>query len=65
MAHEQLYHDGSEQRSGAFDATVHISEEATNASVAIPFAIILGTTSSCLLGWGMINHSRAAILLSC
>ncbi|KAF8227382.1 amino acid transporter [Tricholoma matsutake] len=38
---------------GAFDATVHISEEATNANVAIPYAIVLGITSSALLGWGV------------
>jgi len=38
---------------GAFDSTVHISEEATNANVAIPYAIILATTSSVVLGWGL------------
>ncbi|PBK99470.1 amino acid transporter [Armillaria gallica] len=38
---------------GAFDSTVHISEEATNANVAIPFAIILAATSSSILGWGI------------
>ncbi|TFK37004.1 amino acid transporter [Crucibulum laeve] len=38
---------------GAFDSTVHISEEATNANVAIPYAIILATTSSAILGWGL------------
>lgn len=38
---------------GAFDSTVHISEEATNADVAIPYAIILAATSSGVLGWGM------------
>ncbi|KAF8815426.1 amino acid transporter [Phlegmacium glaucopus] len=38
---------------GAFDSTVHISEEATNANVAIPYAIILATTSSVVIGWGL------------
>jgi len=38
---------------GAFDSTVHISEEATNANVAIPYAIILATTSSVIIGWGL------------
>ncbi len=42
----------SARLSGAFDSTVHISEEATNANVAIPFAIILAATSSSILGWG-------------
>lgn len=47
MANEKLI--------GAFDSTVHISEEATNANTAIPFAIILATTSSGILGWGTSN----------
>ncbi|KDR73321.1 hypothetical protein GALMADRAFT_251941 [Galerina marginata CBS 339.88] len=38
---------------GSFDSTVHLSEEATNANVAIPFAIILATTSSVIIGWGL------------
>ncbi|RDB16736.1 putative amino-acid permease PB24D3.02c [Hypsizygus marmoreus] len=38
---------------GAFDSTVHISEEATNADVAIPYAIILAATSSGILGWAI------------
>lgn len=38
---------------GAFDSTVHISEEATNASTAIPWAIILAATSSGALGWAI------------
>ncbi|GLB36976.1 putative APC amino acid permease [Lyophyllum shimeji] len=38
---------------GAFDSTVHISEEATNADVAIPYAIILAATSSGVLGWAI------------
>ncbi|PFH48189.1 hypothetical protein AMATHDRAFT_150477 [Amanita thiersii Skay4041] len=38
---------------GAFDATVHISEEARNANVAIPFAIVLAAFSSAVLGWAV------------
>jgi len=38
---------------GSFDPAVHISEEATNANVAIPYAIIFGITFSCILGWGV------------
>ncbi|KAF9004593.1 amino acid/polyamine transporter I [Cyathus striatus] len=38
---------------GAFDCTVHMSEEATNASVAIPYAILLSTTFSSLFGWAL------------
>ncbi|KII84524.1 hypothetical protein PLICRDRAFT_117614 [Plicaturopsis crispa FD-325 SS-3] len=38
---------------GGFDASVHISEEATNASVAVPWAIIYSTTSGSVLGWAI------------
>ncbi|KAF9007210.1 amino acid/polyamine transporter I [Cyathus striatus] len=38
---------------GAFDSTVHISEEATNASVAIPWSILLSAVISAGLGWGI------------
>ncbi|KAF5364943.1 hypothetical protein D9758_008081 [Tetrapyrgos nigripes] len=38
---------------GTFDGPVHISEEATNASVAVPYAIIWTTVSGLILGWGM------------
>ena len=37
---------------GGFDAPVHISEEARNASVAIPWAIMSATTLACILGLG-------------
>ncbi|KAJ3825802.1 amino acid/polyamine transporter I [Lentinula raphanica] len=43
---------------GGFDSTVHISEEARNASTAIPWAVMLSTAASCILGWG-INVSLA------
>lgn len=37
---------------GGFDSTVHISKEARNASTAIPWAVMLSTAVSCVLGWG-------------
>ncbi|KAJ3980702.1 amino acid/polyamine transporter I [Lentinula detonsa] len=43
---------------GGFDSTVHISEEARNASTAIPWAVMLSTAATCILGWG-INVSLA------
>ncbi|THU98800.1 hypothetical protein K435DRAFT_720427, partial [Dendrothele bispora CBS 962.96] len=38
---------------GSFEAPVHISEEATNASTAVPYAIIFSTCSGVILGWGI------------
>lgn len=38
--------------SGGFDASVHISEEASNASVAVPWALMIAVTVSSVLGWG-------------
>ncbi|KIL59816.1 hypothetical protein M378DRAFT_84638 [Amanita muscaria Koide BX008] len=38
---------------GGFDSQVHISEEARNANVAIPYGIILATFSGIMLGWGL------------
>ncbi|KAG7448120.1 APC amino acid permease [Guyanagaster necrorhizus] len=38
---------------GCFDAPVHMSEEATNASIAVPMAIIFSTLSATVLGWAM------------
>ncbi|KAF9074068.1 amino acid/polyamine transporter I [Rhodocollybia butyracea] len=43
---------------GGFDSCVHISEEARNASFAIPWATVLSTAATCILGWG-INVSLA------
>lgn len=37
---------------GGIDATVHISEEAKNASIAVPRAIIMSTALGCIFGWG-------------
>ncbi|KAI0319540.1 amino acid/polyamine transporter I [Amylostereum chailletii] len=39
---------------GAFDASVHISEEATNASVAVPWALLSATGIASVLGWAII-----------
>ncbi|KAF8892309.1 APC amino acid permease [Gymnopilus junonius] len=38
---------------GAFDSTIHISEEARNANVAIPFALIASSVISIIIGWGL------------
>jgi hypothetical protein len=37
---------------GAFDSSVHISEEATNASVAVPWAMMGACSIGGILGWG-------------
>ncbi|KZT28464.1 APC amino acid permease [Neolentinus lepideus HHB14362 ss-1] len=39
---------------GAFDCCVHISEEASNANVAVPWAIILANMIAAVLGWGVM-----------
>lgn len=36
---------------GGFDACVHISEEASNASTAVPFAILSAISCAGVLGW--------------
>ncbi|PPQ70471.1 hypothetical protein CVT26_013918 [Gymnopilus dilepis] len=38
---------------GGIDAPVHISEEARNASVAVPRTIIMSTALGCILGWAL------------
>ncbi|KAK0211069.1 APC amino acid permease [Desarmillaria ectypa] len=38
---------------GCYDAPVHMSEEVTNASIAVPMAIILSIFSVTILGWAM------------
>lgn len=43
---------------GGFDASVHMSEEASNAATAIPWAIVSSIAISAVLGWG-INVSLA------
>ena len=42
----------NEIESGGFDCSVHISEEVSNAAVAIPWAIVGGIGISGVLGWG-------------
>lgn len=39
---------------GAFDSSVHISEEATNASVAVPWAMMGACGIAGVLGWGEV-----------
>ncbi|CCM01799.1 uncharacterized protein FIBRA_03866 [Fibroporia radiculosa] len=36
-----------------FDSSLHISEEASNASVAVPWALIGATSVACVLGWAI------------
>jgi len=35
-----------------FDSSVHISEEASNAAVAVPWAIVSAIAIAGILGWG-------------
>lgn len=52
---------GSQYRSilirlvGSFDSSVHISEEASNAAIAVPWAIVGAISIAGVLGWG--RHS--------
>ncbi|KAF9261113.1 APC amino acid permease [Marasmius fiardii PR-910] len=39
--------------SGAMEAAIHMSEEAVNATTAIPFTIILSSLSTLILGWAI------------
>ncbi|EMD31996.1 hypothetical protein CERSUDRAFT_88605 [Gelatoporia subvermispora B] len=36
-----------------FDASVHISEEVSNARTAVPFAMVSSSAVACLIGWGI------------
>jgi len=38
---------------GSFDSSVHISEEASNAAVAVPWAIVSAIGIAGVLGWGI------------
>ena len=38
---------------GSFDSSVHISEEASNAATAVPWAIVYAIGIAGVLGWGM------------
>ncbi|KAF8903015.1 amino acid/polyamine transporter I [Mucidula mucida] len=42
---------------GCFDAPVHMSEEATNASIAVPVTIMSMTLSALVCGWEILFHS--------
>lgn len=46
---------------GAFDSCVHMSEEASNASYAVPFGILL-STGLCSVGGFLVNSIFAAIM---
>ncbi|VDC07407.1 unnamed protein product [Peniophora sp. CBMAI 1063] len=39
---------------GAFDSSTHLSEEAKNANVAVPWALMCSTSIASVLGWGII-----------
>jgi hypothetical protein len=45
---------------GGFDTVVHISEEARNASRAVPFAMISGTVLISVLGWSEPHRTLVA-----
>lgn len=48
---------------GAYDSPVHISEEATNARTAVPFAIISSVIMAGIVGWGEnVRYMRWAAL---
>ncbi|KAF8641521.1 hypothetical protein AX16_009899 [Volvariella volvacea WC 439] len=38
---------------GGFDVGLHISEEAKNASIAVPWAVVINTAVGCVLGFGI------------
>jgi amino acid transporter len=46
-----------------FDACVHISEEASNAATAVPWAIVNAIGIAGVLGWGMQPSLSSYILL--
>jgi amino acid transporter len=47
---------------GSFDSSVHISEEASNAATAIPWAILNSLGIGCILGFGMSLLSKDLVL---
>ena len=47
---------------GSFDGTVHLSEEASNAATAVPWAIVGSIMVSAVLGLG---RSRSALKIKC
>lgn len=40
---------------GSFDSSVHISEEASNAATAVPWAIVYAIGIAGVLGWGQLR----------
>ena len=38
-----------------FDASVHISEEASNAATAVPWAIVNAIAIAGIIGWGVLT----------
>jgi amino acid transporter len=43
---------------GSFDSSVHISEEASNAASAVPWAIVNAVAVSGVLGFGMLPYLK-------
>lgn len=43
---------------GSFDSSVHISEEASNAAIAVPWAIVYAIGIAGILGWGKLLELR-------
>lgn len=48
---------------GGFDASVHISEEASNARVVVPWAIVTTVSIAGVLGWGVWSRSSRRPML--
>ena len=49
---------------GSFDSSVHISEEASNAAVAVPWAIVYAIGIAGILGWGQYTLSHLSLRLA-
>ena len=58
----ESFHADEITESGSFDSSVHISEEASNAAVAVPWAIVTAIGIAGVLGWG--NRPPVSILLT-
>lgn len=48
----ESFHADEVTETGSFDSSVHISEEASNAAVAVPWAIVTAIGIAGVLGWG-------------
>ncbi len=42
---------------GGFDGPIHISEEASNASTVVPWAIVSSIGIAAILGWGELSFN--------